>query len=586
MKKTILYIAALVLGCAAFTSCDDDFERPPMIFPQADVQANTNINELKAKFVTGESNYATEIPTRDDGSHYIISGRVISSDAAGNFFKQIVIWNEKDDAAIQLNVDAYDLYEAYQIGQEIVVDVTGLYIGGYGKLLQIGAAPTSGYPSRIAEDVFTACAQVNGLAQPEKIKVDTVTIAQLNDIKNNQSEWLNWQCRMIAIKNVSFADAGKATLAQESSNTSRTMSDGTGSIILYTSGYSDFYDYYCPVGEGTVVGVLSCYRDNWQIRINDIEGLQGYELSKEPSEGGPSGSFDNDGSEAKPFTVPEVQAGASGTDVWVKGFVVGWVDGQVLKEGARFNSDATVVSNILLAPSADVTDVAKCIPVQLPSGSDVRTNLNLKDNKGVYKSEVMIKGSLENYFGVPGLKNASDAKGDAIKPDQPVGPSDPVSSLNADFETGAIPAGWVSAKVSGDKNWYFTSFQENYYAAMTGYKGTTPPFDAWLISAPVDMSKVTNKTLTFDTQVNGYGSRTSTFEVYVMTAADPSTSTNTKLTATIATAPASGYSSWVNSGSIDLSSFTGVIYIGFRYAATSDANYATWCVDNVKLNVQ
>lgn len=52
------------------------------------------------------------------------------------------------------------------------------------------------------------------------------------------------------------------------------------------------------------------------------------------------------------------------------------------------------------------------------------------------------------------------------------------------------------------------------------------------------------------------------------------------------TAPASGYSEWVESGNLDLSSYSGVVYIGFRYNAAQDANYATWCVDNIKLNVK
>lgn len=586
MKKTLLYIATLALGSGAFTSCDDNFERPPMVVPEATIEANTQVNDLKAQFYTAESNYATQIPAKADGSHYIISGRVISSDASGNFFKQLVICNEDGDQCIQFNVDAYDLNETYQYGQEIVVDVTDLYIGGYGRLMQIGAAPTSGYPSRIPSATFTEHAQVNGLAEPEKIRIDTVTIAELDQIKNKQDEWLDWQCRMIAIKNVSFADAGKKTLAEQNSNTSRTMTDGTGSIILYTSGYSDFWDYYCPEGTGTVVGILSCYRDNWQIRLNGIDGLQGYELTKAPGGDNPDtpGDITNDGSESKPFTVADVQAGATGTDVWVKGYIVGWVEGQVLSSGAHFNNDASVASNILLAPSADVTDVTKCIPVQLPSGSEARTKLNLKDNKNVYKKEVMLKGALDKYFGTAGLKNTSDFKGEGLNDPEPVGPTEPQTSLNVDFESGSIPAGWSNVKVSGSNSWQVKSFQENHYASMTGYNGTNPPFDAWLISAPVDMSKVTNKTLSFDTQVNGYGSTTSKFEVYVMTTADPSTSTNTRLNPTLATAPASGYSSFVNSGSIDLSAFTGIIYIGFRYNATTDANYATWCVDNVRLN--
>lgn len=585
MKKTLLYIAALALGSVAMTSCDGDLERPPMVVPEATIQANTSIAQLKADFYTTEFNYATQVGTRADGEHYIIKGRVISSDQAGNFFKQVVI--DDGTSAIQINIDAYDLYESYQYGQEIVVDVTDLYIGGYGKLMQIGAAPTStAYPSRISETLIGEHAQVNGLAMPDKIDIHTVTMAELNDIKANTDQWLDWQCRMVRIDNVTFADAGKATIAQSGSNTSRTISDGTGSIILYTSGYSDFWDYYCPTGSGSVTGVLSFYNNNWQIRLNNIEGLEGYELSKQP--GTPDnpddpGNISGDGSLDKPFTVADVQGGATGTDVWVKGYIVGWVEGQVLNEGAHFNSDATVVSNILIAADADAAEVAKCLPVQLPSGTDARTKLNLQDNKGVYKKEVLLKGTIDKYFGTTGVKSVSDFKIDGV-PDQPDQPATAVTSINENFDAGkSLPAGWTQVQVAGNKTWYIATFNENNYAAMTGYKGTAP-FDQYLLTPPVDMTKVSNKTFTFDTQVNGYDSTTSVLEVYVLDGPDVATANKTKLTPALATAPASGYSEWLNSGSIDLSKFTGTIYIAFRYAATTDANYATWCVDNVKLN--
>ena len=585
MKKTLLYIAALVLGSTAMTSCDDDLERPPMVVPEATIEANTSIAQLKADFYTSEFNYATQIGTRADGSHYIIKGRVTSSDQAGNFFKQLVI--DDGTSGIQINIDSYDIYEAYQFGQEVVIDVTDLYIGGYGKLMQIGAAPTDKtYPSRISKTVIGEKAQVNGLAEPGKIETHKMTIAELNNLKTNQSEWLDWQCRMVAIENVTFADAGKATLAESGKNTSRTISDGTGSLILYTSGYSDFWDYYCPSGTGTVYGVLSFYNNDWQIRLNDIECLQGYELSKEPSEGPTPpnpGQVTGDGSEEKPFTVADIQGGATGADVWAKGYIVGWVEGQVLAEGAHFDANATVVSNILVAGSADVTDVAKCIPVQLPSGTDARTKLNLKDNPGVLKKEVMLKGTIDKYFGVTGLKTISDFKIDGV-PDTPDTPAEAVSSINENFDANtSVPAGWTQVQVAGNKSWYVTTFQDNDYIAMTGYKGTAP-FDQYLLTPPVDMSKVTTKTLTFDTQVNGYSSKTSVLEVYVLDGPDVATANKTKLNPTLATAPDSGYSSWASSGSIDLSKFTGTIYIAFRYAATQDANYATWCVDNVKLN--
>lgn len=584
MKKSLTYIAVLALVAVAFTACDDDFQRPPVVMPQATLKANTTIQELKTQFYTSNFNYATKVGIRPDGTNYVIKGRVTTSDAAGNFFKQVVIQDET--SAIQLSIDAYDLNQTYQQGQEVYVNVTGMYIGAYGKLMQLGGAPTSEYPSRLNSTLATEQIEVSGLADLGKLDTTTVTMAQLATIAQNQEEWLQWQCRLVKIDNVTFADAGKKTLADENANTSRTISDGTGSMILYTSGYSDFYDYYCPTGQGQATGILSYYNSSWQLRLIDIEGLQGYELEKKPSSGGDTpGTTTGNGSEDTPFNVADIQGGATGTGVWVQGYVVGWVEGQYYTEGAHFDANATVASNILLADAPDVTDAAKCIPVQLPVG-DVRNAISLMNNKSVYKKQVMLKGNTAAYFGQSGLKEVSAFKGEGLGGDTPDTPADPVTFLNQNFDAStSIPAGWSQIQVAGNKSWYVATFQENNYAAMTGYKGTAP-FDQWLLSPAVDMSKVDGKTLTFRTQVNGYSSTTTAFEVYVLTSNDLATAQKTQLKPSLPTAPASGYSDWVQSGTLDLKDFTGVVYIAFRYAATQDANYATWCVDNVVLGTE
>lgn len=607
MKKSLIYIYTALLalaGSVSLSSCDDDFERPPMVVPTAKRHANTTIAELKTKFYTGESNYATLVEKRDDGTDYIIKGRVISSDQAGNFFKQLVI--EDETGAIQVNIDSYDLYKSYQYGQEIVIDVTGLYVGAYGKLMQIGSTPNNNYPERIASDLATKQIEVNGLAEPEKIVAGEYTIAALNDLISNQEEFLAKQCRLVSIKDVTFKDAGKATLADKDKNTSRTISDGTGDMIVYTSGYSDFYDYYCPEGKGTIVGILSFFNRSWQIRLigvsedenvaDTMRGLIGYELSKAPGTGGdtptPTPTPGDAGTKEKPYTVANVQAGATGTGVWVKGYIVGWIDGKTLADGAKFNADGvTVSSNVMLADAADAATTAKIIPVQLPSG-EIRKAVNLQDNPANYKKEVLLKGNLVAYFGVPGLKEVSAAVIDGKEypmggDDQPSG--DVVTSLDENFDASTdIPAGWFQKQAAGNKAWYVRNFNENNYITMSGYNGTAP-FDQWLLSPAIDMDKVSDKTLTFDTQVNGYGATTTSLKVYIVT--DPANlATATELKATFATAPAAGadgktkYSEWVKSGNVDLAKYKGKVYIAFRYQASKDANYATWCVDNVKLN--
>ena len=172
-----------------------------------------------------------------------------------------------------------------------------------------------------------------------------------------------------------------------------------------------------------------------------------------------------------------------------------------------------------------------------------------------------------------------------VEPEPPT-PGDAVAAISEKFESDKIPAGWTSYKVKGDKAWYFTSFDNNYYAAMTGYKGTAP-FDSWLVSPGLNMAEAKDKVLSFNSQVNGYGSKTTTLKVFVLDGPDPSKAKATELTGfKLAEAPASGYSGFVNSGEIDLNAYSGIIYIGFQYAATQDANYATWCIDDVYAGVK
>ena len=133
----------------------------------------------------------------------------------------------------------------------------------------------------------------------------------------------------------------------------------------------------------------------WELKnFNIVEGI-----ADNPGGGDtPTPTGDTDGSEAKPYTIADAVAAGSGTEKYVKAYIVGWVEGQVLSEGAHFNGNATSNTNILIADSPDETDVTKCMPVQLPTGA-VRNAVNLKDNPDNYKKEVLLNGNIEKYFG-------------------------------------------------------------------------------------------------------------------------------------------------------------------------------------------
>lgn len=134
----------------------------------------------------------------------------------------------------------------------------------------------------------------------------------------------------------------------------------------------------------------------------------------------------------KPYTVSEAVAAGSGNE-YVKGFIVGSVEGQVLSSGAHFSTENAVATNIMLAASADETDVTKVMVVQLPNGTDIRTKLNIKDNAGNLGKEVVLYGSIENYFGQMGLKTVTFAVLDGVeigtKPGSDPAPSGDVQTV-------------------------------------------------------------------------------------------------------------------------------------------------------------
>lgn len=172
-----------------------------------------------------------------------------------------------------------------------------------------------------------------------------------------------------------------------------------------------------------------------------------------------------DGTEANPYTVADAKIAATGTNVFVKAFIVGYVPDKALNE-AIFSDAASAEkapTNILIAASADETNVTNCMPIQLPAGA-IRTALNLKDNPGNLKQEVILCGNIENYFGATGLKSVAYAKigakefgtkpgGSTTTPDTPAGEAkgtgteaDPFNSVAANNLATSLGSGEVSDK--------------------------------------------------------------------------------------------------------------------------------------------
>lgn len=272
LYKSILAAVALAVSSVALTGCDDDFDRPPVIVPEATVEVNTTILDLKkAYWQNPATDYMTTIGTTASGEHVVIGGRVISNDREGNVYQRVII--EDATSAIAIRVYASDLYESYHYGQEVRVDVTGLLIGTYRGLQMIGVE-YNGSIGGMDEDVMKERAQVNGLPQVDKVEAYTTTIADLQKGKADADFLMQWQTRLVTLDNVSFEGGGEKTfgVVGGTNYTTTRLVDAEGNTIdVSTSNKCDFAGTYLPGGTGTVTAILSYFGSNWQLTLNDPE---------------------------------------------------------------------------------------------------------------------------------------------------------------------------------------------------------------------------------------------------------------------------------------------------------------------------
>ncbi|WP_054711406.1 DUF6359 domain-containing protein [Bacillus sp. JCM 19041] len=125
------------------------------------------------------------------------------------------------------------------------------------------------------------------------------------------------------------------------------------------------------------------------------------------------------------LTVAQALANNSGVHP-VKGYIVGSINNNqpIIGEGVH------APSNLLLADDPSETDRAKMLPVQLVNQTPVRNGLNLVNNPENLGSYVRITGSLETYFGTPGMRSPSDYTF-IEDPEEPGEPEPPVCSYDA-----------------------------------------------------------------------------------------------------------------------------------------------------------
>ena len=137
----------VVAAVLSFTGCYNDFDdpAPAKVWTEADFNKDQiiTIKQLKdiyyAKYAPGSTaGLGKYVEITED---YVIRGKVISSEQAGNVYKSLYIYDETSQSGIELKLMVSN-YVYYHMGQTIYVKTKGMALGNYRYMISLGMPPT------------------------------------------------------------------------------------------------------------------------------------------------------------------------------------------------------------------------------------------------------------------------------------------------------------------------------------------------------------------------------------------------------------------------------------------------------------
>lgn len=304
-----------------------------------------------------------------------------------------------------------------------------------------------------------------------------------------------------------------------------------------------------------------------------------------------------DGTKENPYSIEAAQQKQDGTIAWVQGYIVGTVENYEDPSGsAKFVAPFTAKNNLLIAASATETNVKNCVCVQLSSGTELYSKLNLAENATNLGHILAIQGSLEKFYGFPVVKSTTAATLDGkdvggsgeTDPDNPLGldDSNPVNSFSATFDDAVnnndyLLANWYNVAVAGGRRWQGKIFNNtDKYIQATSYNASGSNFECWFVTPAFKVDEIADKTVSFKCAVYNYATAAanSNLEVYFLKLVNGKMESS-KLT--IDGMPTTD-NTWVPLEA-KLDSYAGQTgFVGFKYTSTSSTEALSYRLDDIQ----
>ncbi len=289
MKK-ITYIILACLCCIVTGCKDGDWDNPGKT--TADTFGNnaleeTNVVTIKELKDMYKSTLAQQYGLTEIGKDLKIKGRVLGNDIEGNIYSKVVI--DDGTGAIIISVGVGGLFAYLPVGQEILVDLSKLWIGTYGYQPQLGVyyVSPSGNTSvgRISRALWNQSFKLLGAPDASKIKPIEFDKTKVKDAAY-MSENVG---RLMVIRDVTLKTEEEEKEEKEGNKPPRVWAAeadasnnqtevnqgiiGLSKVYVRTSTYADFANSVIPFGKLDITGIFTIYGkksiqdSDWQIYL-------------------------------------------------------------------------------------------------------------------------------------------------------------------------------------------------------------------------------------------------------------------------------------------------------------------------------
>lgn len=397
IKFIALAFLALTLGsCMGDSYADPDLTEKVPAAPWGNNSLKEknviSIADLKTQFATVIANSSYKLIEKD----MMIKAVVTGNDVSGNIYNQVSVQDASGAIIIAINGSGLSGY--LPVGQEILVNLKGLYIGSYKKLPQIGGVNTKISDGTLSMGKIERAVwnEHFKILNPGEADASTVEPEEFDKTKLTDKAYMEANVgKLMTLKKVKFASAnGTNVWAPGDTNTSLELIDAetgkrisSSNLVVRNSGYSKFANEVVPQGVFDITGIFTRFGDTWQIVLRNTDDLKAAQTG---------------GTLEKPYTVAlaleKINAGTAGdAKVYATGIIVKVKD----VDTGTYGNGTFVISDDGKDTEGKTLEVFRCYNIDGAKWTEETKGILVPGKK------VVVSGTLLDYNGTKEIKGGN-----------------------------------------------------------------------------------------------------------------------------------------------------------------------------------